>query len=82
MLKQALNFESNPVNQAEIVAIANRVKSKVGIEVTEPNAKFIGGRSFQLQTNLVPPTSQSYAPTMKTMVSEFNQLLLQLTKST
>ena len=51
------------------------------MHVTEENLKFVGGKSFQLQTTLSPPSAQNYSSTMKSMVSEFNQLLFQLTKS-
>ena len=63
------------------MAVARRVKVKAGMEVTEQNSKYISGRQFQLQTTLSPPSSQYYPSTMKAMVSEFNQLLFQLTKS-
>ena len=69
MLNKALEFELNPVNQAEIGAIIKRVKAKLGMKITEENTKFVGGRHFQLQTTLSPPSIQNYPLVMKNMVS-------------
>lgn len=51
------------------------------MQITEEETKFVGGKSFQLLTTLSAPAPQSYPSIVKGMVSEFNQLLILLTKS-